>query len=101
VSSNGVNAPRKLKDIGLELDVEPTQDSRLYLDKRRIKNLLKELSEHLNFTDLMAVKSQINEISKKGKLLPLREQHMKERRNVLSVSHGGRKNKLTMYVVEH
>ena len=42
--------------MGLNLDKEITDHERMFLDKEKIKKLLKEMGEFLNFEDLLAIK---------------------------------------------
>jgi hypothetical protein len=66
VSSNYKDITRRtrwLKVQGLDLLTGPLDGKTLYLDNDKIEALLFKLGDHLNFEDLMAVKSEINQIS--------------------------------------
>lgn len=91
---------KHLKNVGLELDNEVTEDDRFYLDKGKIKELLLKLGKFLNFDDLMEIKKQINKLSKDGRSLPIRLNHMENRKEALKKKYQGKESPLSKYVVE-
>lgn len=72
-----------MKNAGLDLDNEVTEDERYYLDKKKIKELLITLGSFLNFDDLMEIKKEINKLSREGRSLPIRLEHNRKRKEIL------------------
>jgi len=53
-----------LKDAGLDLDNEITEEERYYLSQDKVSKLIKKLGSFLNFDDLMEIKKEINKLSR-------------------------------------
>jgi hypothetical protein len=89
-----------LKDAGLDLDNEITEEERYYLSKDKVSKLIKKLGSFLNFDDLMEIKKEINKLSRSGRTLPVRIEHSTKRKDILKQKYLRKQSPLMNYVVE-